>query len=68
MDSNLFQYIYRPENDDFDRLSVWEFFQGYEMKLISSLSNSQKENLENDYEEIFFSGSVRSILDMNLLV
>ena len=54
MDSNLFQYIYRPENDDFDRLSVWEFFQGYEMKLISSLSNSQKENLENDYEENFF--------------
>jgi hypothetical protein len=35
--SNLFQYIYRPENDDFDRLSVGEFFQGYEMKLISYL-------------------------------
>jgi hypothetical protein len=24
LDSNLFQYIHRPENDDFDRLSVWE--------------------------------------------
>jgi hypothetical protein len=42
LDSNLFQYIYRPENDDFDRLSVWEYFQGYEMKLISYLSKSQK--------------------------
>ncbi len=36
-------------------MSVWQFFKEYEMKLISSLSMSQKEDLENDcIENQFF--------------
>ena len=54
IDSNLFQYIYRPEQDDFDRVCVWEYFMHYEMRLISSLSMNQKENLESDFEENLF--------------
>jgi len=45
IDSNVFQYIYRPEQHDFDAVFVWEYFQNYEMRLISSLSTNQKENL-----------------------
>jgi hypothetical protein len=41
VDSNVFQYIYRPELCNFDGICVWEFFQNYEMRLISSLSNNQ---------------------------
>ncbi len=51
MDSNLFQYLYRPDYEHFDSICVWEYFKDYEMRLISSLSSNQKANLENDYEE-----------------
>jgi hypothetical protein len=54
IDSNVFQYIYRPEQCDFDTVCVWEYFQNYEMRLISSLSTNQKENMDSDFEEIFF--------------
>jgi len=42
VDSNLFQYLYRPDYDQCDTICVWEYFKEYEMILIS---------LENDYEE-----------------
>ena len=51
VDSNLFQYLYRPDYEHFDSICVWEYFKDYEMRLISSLSSNQKANLENDYEE-----------------
>jgi hypothetical protein len=69
MDTNLYQYIYRPEHDDFDRLCVWEYVQCYELKLVLSLSMSQKENLDSLFNEnSFFLGLVKSILQMNLPV
>jgi len=37
-----------------DSICVWEFVQQYEMKLKSLLSNSQRENMESDFEENFF--------------
>jgi hypothetical protein len=40
VDSNLFQYLYRPDNDQFDTICVWEYFKEYEMRLISSLSSN----------------------------
>jgi len=54
VDSNLYQYLYRPDYDQFDTICVWEYFKEYEMRLISSLSSNQKENLGNDYEENHF--------------
>jgi hypothetical protein len=48
---NTFQYIYRPDNGEFEDMSVWNFFKEYEMKLISSLS------LENDCIENQFLNS-----------
>ncbi len=45
IDSNVFQYIYRPEQCDFDTVCVWEYFQNYEMRLISSLSTNQRESV-----------------------
>jgi hypothetical protein len=54
VDSNLFQYLYRPDYDQFDSICVWEYLKEYEMRLISSLSSNQKESLENDYEEYQF--------------
>ena len=51
MDSNVFQYIYRPMREEFESTCVWEFFQKYEMRLISSLTSNQRENLDNDFEE-----------------
>jgi hypothetical protein len=51
MDSNLFQYLFRPRFDQFEAMCVWEYFKHYQMRLISSLSSQQKENLENDYED-----------------
>ncbi len=54
MDCNLMQYIYRPLDERFDSICVWEFVQQYEMKLQSSLSNSQRENMESDFQENFF--------------
>ena len=62
IDSNVFQYISRPEQ------SEWEYFQNYEMRLISSLSTNQKENMESDFEEIFFIGLATIILGMILHV
>jgi len=53
IDSNVFQYIYRPEQCDFNTVFVWEYFQNYEMRLISFLSTNQKENMESDFEENF---------------
>jgi hypothetical protein len=60
IDCNTFQYIYRPENEEFETMSVWQFFMEYEMRLISSLTMSQKEDLENDFIEKKFqiSGSL----------
>ena len=52
----------------FDTVCVWEYFQNYEMRLISSLSTNQKENMESDFEENFFIGLVTIILDMILHV
>jgi hypothetical protein len=54
VDSNLFQYLYRPDYGQFDTICVWEYFKEYEMRLISTLSSNQKANLENDYEENHF--------------
>jgi hypothetical protein len=54
IDSNVFQYIYRPDEIFFENVCVWEYFQNYEMRLISSLSRDQKENMENDFEENLF--------------
>jgi hypothetical protein len=55
IDCNTFQYIYLPDNEEFEDMSVWQFFKEYEMKLISTLSMSQKEDLENDcIENQFF--------------
>jgi len=34
----------------FENVCVWEYFQNYEMRLISSLSTNQKENMENVFE------------------
>jgi hypothetical protein len=51
VDSNLFQYLHRPDYDQFDTIYVWEYFKEYEMRLFSSLSSTQKEKLENDYKE-----------------
>jgi len=48
MDCNLMQYIYRPLDERFNSICVWEFVQQYEMKLQSSLLNSQRENMESD--------------------
>jgi hypothetical protein len=53
MDCNLMQYIYRPLDERFNSICVWEFAQQYGMKLQSSLSNSQRENMESDFEEFF---------------
>jgi hypothetical protein len=66
VDSNLFQYLYRPDYDQFDTICFWEYFKEYEMRLISSLSSSQKENLGNDYEENDFLSSVKCIQVTNL--
>ena len=68
MDCNLMQYIYRPLDDRFDSICVWEFVQQYEMKLQSSLSNSQRENMESDFEENFFIGLATIILGIILHV
>ena len=68
MDSNLFQYLYRPDYDQFDTICVWEYFKEYEMRLVSSLSSNQKANLENDYEENQFLSSMNCIQVTNLLV
>ncbi len=55
IDCNTFQYIYHPDNEEFEDMSVWQFFKEYEMKLISTLSMSQKEDLESDcIENQFF--------------
>jgi hypothetical protein len=55
IDCNTFQYIYHPDNDEFEDISVWQFFKEYEMKLILSLSMSQREDLESDcIENQFF--------------
>jgi hypothetical protein len=62
IDSNVVQYIYRPEQSDFDTVCVWEYFPNYEMRLISSLSANQKENMDSDFEEIFFIGLATIIL------
>ena len=51
IDSNLFQYLYRPDLEQFENICVWDFFRNYQMRLISSLSTQQVENLENDFEE-----------------
>jgi hypothetical protein len=53
IDSIVFQYIYKPDEILFENICVWEYFQNYEMRLISSLSTDQKENMENDFEENF---------------
>ncbi|MFO0446230.1 MAG: hypothetical protein ACK524_05695 [Planctomyces sp.] len=68
IDSNVFQYIYRPEQCDFDTVCVWEYFQNYEMRLISSLSTNQRENMDSDFEENFFIGLATIILGMILHV
>jgi hypothetical protein len=52
--NNVFQYIYRPDEYFFENVCLWEYFQNYEMRLISSLSTNQKENMENDFEENLF--------------
>jgi len=54
IDSNVFQYIYRPDEFFFENVCVWDFFQNYDMRLISSLSTNQKENMEDDFEENLF--------------
>jgi hypothetical protein len=54
IDSNLFQYLFRPTYDQFDSICVWEFFKDYQMRLITSLSSRQIENLDNDFEENHF--------------
>ncbi len=41
VDSNLFQYLYRPDYDHLNSICVWEYFTDYEMRLISSLSSNQ---------------------------
>ena len=38
----------------FENVCVWEYFQNYELRLISSLSTNQKENMEDDFEENLF--------------
>jgi hypothetical protein len=58
----------RPEQCDFDTVCVWEYFQNYEMRLISSLSTNQKENMESDFEENFFIDLITIILDVILHV
>jgi hypothetical protein len=66
IDSNVFQYIYRPDEILFKNVCVCEYFQKYEMRPISSLSTIKKENMENDFKKNCFSGLVTSIQDMNL--
>ena len=52
--SNLFQYLFRPYHEQFDPVCVWEYFQHYGMKLRSSLTMKQRENLESDFVESNF--------------
>jgi len=61
INSNVFQYSYRPDEILFKNVCVLEYIQNYEMRHISSLSTNQRENMEN-----LFSGLVTSIQDMNL--
>ncbi len=44
----------RPDSEQFDTISVGEYFEDYEMRLLSSLTMCQKENLESDNEENSF--------------
>jgi hypothetical protein len=56
IDSNLFQSLYRPDEEQFNAIHVLGFFQCYEMRLWSSLTVNRRENLESDFEEsLFFS-------------
>jgi hypothetical protein len=43
--------LYRPDLEQFENISVWDFFRNYQMRFISSLSTQQVENLKNDFEE-----------------
>jgi hypothetical protein len=54
IDSNVFQYIYRADEILFKNVCVLEYIQNYEMRLISSLSTNQKENMENDLGKFVF--------------
>ena len=54
IDSNSFQYLFRPYHKQFDPVCVWEYFQHYGMKLRSSLTMKQRENLESDFVESNF--------------
>jgi hypothetical protein len=54
IDSNLFQYLFQPEYEFFDSICVWGYFKDYQMRLISSLSADQKDNLESDFGESCF--------------
>jgi hypothetical protein len=65
IDSNVFQYIYRPEQCDFDTVCVWEYFQNYEFLPSQQI---KKKTWKVTLRRIFFVGLVTHILGMILHV
>ncbi len=58
LDSSLMNYFFRPLNEGFDKMCIWEFFMNYELVLKSTLKqrrengNNEDENSVGDSQDV----------------
>jgi len=65
LDSSLMNYLFRPLNEGFDKMCIWEFFMKYELVLKSTLKQ-RRENGNNEDENSV--GDSQDVCDVTYLV